>query len=725
MKRPERLRRWLLLMLLLMAPSVFPSSLAAGETEVNKAIAGLSLNYGKGREQAARDLAEMGAAAARAVPALRKALSDNYEPARVWAAIALANIDPEIPECAPVLFKVLAGRKEELRLPALHGLLLLDPTTPGLGEAFAGLLEDPVLQKPALSGLVSMGAAGAELLVGYFDLNSTRFSGGLPEFVTDLGGNGITMFTGLLHARPAAVRESAARLLSVELRDTYPAPVPYLLTVLGDEGSLPQSKGEYSGDAIRMAVARWKTAKAVEERNGTVEGAAVMAVESGAAAAPGLAGLLAGHPNDRIRARAAVVLGLMGPAALEVVSAVRKGANEFSLSVRTECRWALGNIVPEDSGAGIPDPVVHMEGLLGARSEHLRSGGTEPYQKSVRAALEWLARHQEDGIWRADEFGVMCGGKPCTGPGNAENNVALTGLALLAFMAEGETWYTKRYGRNVRDGIEWLLSMQDQEGCFGPRKGANWAYGHAIATLAMIEASAMSEDLTLRQRAQAGVDYVQKIRRRYGAWSPGLAKTSRNDVSISSWMVLVLRVAEQVGLRVEPASFLEAISFLDKVTEPLYGRVGCRARGDAVHRPEGMLESFPPERSESTTAMGITMRIICGADRDDEYVKKGALICFRTSPIYDGAAGAIDFYYWHWGSLGLIRVGDDPSKRWLDDARRALVMSQWEDSTDHRSGSWDPDDPWSGEGGRVYSTAINCLTLQTPWRYTKALGENR
>ena len=34
-------------------------------------------------------------------------------------------------------------------------------------------------------------------------------------------------------------------------------------------------------------------------------------------------------------------------------------------------------------------------------------------------------------------------------------------------------------------------------------------------------------------------------------------------------------------------------------------------------------------------------------------------------------------------------------------------------------GSWDAVDAWHNAGGRVYSTAINCLTLQTEWRYTR------
>ncbi|MBK9976081.1 MAG: hypothetical protein IPP14_15010 [Planctomycetes bacterium] len=40
------------------------------------------------------------------------------------------------------------------------------------------------------------------------------------------------------------------------------------------------------------------------------------------------------------------------------------------------------------------------------------------------------------------------------------------------------------------------------------------------------------------------------------------------------------------------------------------------------------------------------------------------------------------------------------------------------DSLDEH-GSWDSVDAWGSAGGRVYSTAINCLTLEVYYRYQK------
>ncbi len=39
------------------------------------------------------------------------------------------------------------------------------------------------------------------------------------------------------------------------------------------------------------------------------------------------------------------------------------------------------------------------------------------------------------------------------------------------------------------------------------------------------------------------------------------------------------------------------------------------------------------------------------------------------------------------------------------------------------NGSWDPsEDRWGFEGGRVYATAMNCLTLEVYYRYANVFG---
>ena len=74
-----------------------------------------------------------------------------------------------------------------------------------------------------------------------------------------------------------------------------------------------------------------------------------------------------------------------------------------------------------------------------------------------------------------------------------------------------------------------------------------------------------------------------------------------------------------------------------------------------------------------------------------------------------------DFIYWHAGILALMTVDGGRGKRWdawKEAALRALLPNQQAAPGECRDGSWDPVDRWSTEGGRVYATAMNALTLR-------------
>ncbi len=75
----------------------------------------------------------------------------------------------------------------------------------------------------------------------------------------------------------------------------------------------------------------------------------------------------------------------------------------------------------------------------------------------------------------------------------------------------------------------------------------------------------------------------------------------------------------------------------------------------------------------------------------------------------------IDFYYWHWGTLGLLRFEGPKGARWKawnDALKTALVDHQRVKKDGCVEGSWDPEaDRFFWAGGRPAATAINVLTL--------------
>jgi hypothetical protein len=137
--------------------------------------------------------------------------------------------------------------------------------------------------------------------------------------------------------------------------------------------------------------------------------------------------------------------------------------------------------------------LIPQKALLGFESED-----------AVKKALEWLSRHQsEDGAWKCADFVKECKAT-CKninsagygeGRGSREHDVAVTGLAMLAFTEHaGHTHLggpNKKYVQCLAKAVKYLKEVQEHSedpksnGRYGPVAGNEWIYDHAIATFAM------------------------------------------------------------------------------------------------------------------------------------------------------------------------------------------------------------------------------------------------
>jgi hypothetical protein len=123
------------------------------------------------------------------------------------------------------------------------------------------------------------------------------------------------------------------------------------------------------------------------------------------------------------------------------------------------------------------------------------TGTTACGAPAAPSSLLWLARHQgAEGGWSAASFDRCCVGPSCGGRGQPQHDVAVSGLAVVAFLRAGITPLARqRYedpithrliglGQVVAGGLSWLLARQDAGGRFDASP-----YDHAIATLAVTE----------------------------------------------------------------------------------------------------------------------------------------------------------------------------------------------------------------------------------------------
>lgn len=337
------------------------------------------------------------------------------------------------------------------------------------------------------------------------------------------------------------------------------------------------------------------------------------------------------------------------------------------------------------------------------------------------AAIQWLAKHQSpDGHWSCAGFAEQCGADRCGGPGDAAFDPGVTGLALLAFLGAGFTNEEGIHASTVGRGLHWLMSHQGEEGCFGSRDSTRFQYNHACAALAIVEAYGMTKSDALRASAQKAVAWTLRSKNEKHGWRYGVADGG-SDTAVTGWMTFVLKSAAMAGLEVDPHALEDAAGFVDEMTDPATGRTGYQSKGGASSRlAEKTAVTFPPEKSEALTAIGMLVRIDAGHGPEDPMIVKGAELLSKSAPRWDPAS--LDFFYWQFGSLAMYQVGGEPFNRWNKAMKETVIPHQHGDPKRHDCGSWDPEDAWSAAGGRVYSTAMLALCMEVYYRYPRVYG---
>jgi len=392
---------------------------------------------------------------------------------------------------------------------------------------------------------------------------------------------------------------------------------------------------------------------------------------------------------------------------------------------------------PSDAPRPVAAFLVRTEGK---RNAIKAGGGSEKTEQAVLAALGWLARHQNpDGGWSGAGFVDRCSGSNCGDPGEKDYDAGVTGLALLAFLGAGYTPVSRgevndpithrvyRLGDVVKNAVDWLLNNQGPDGCIGP-KVSKMVYNQSICALALSEAYGMTGTKTLKEPAQKAIDFLFQARNPGKAWRY-TPKCGENDTSVTGWCVMALKSAELSGLNVGRSTLVEAKRWLDDVTDKNYGKVGYTSLEDA-----GVKVVIPGKNEDYTyhevlAAVGMVVRTFVDHDRKDPILEMGAKLLANDSPVWDQEKKTNDYYYWYYGTLALFQFDGPDSggegkywKGWNMAVIRALVKNQRSADAGCAEGSWDADDRWGFEGGRVYATAINALTMEVYYRYPHAFG---
>jgi hypothetical protein len=352
---------------------------------------------------------------------------------------------------------------------------------------------------------------------------------------------------------------------------------------------------------------------------------------------------------------------------------------------------------------------------------------TEPI---VLSGLIWLGKHQNpDGSWGAKSFQNQCRAAKCSGIGDEQFNIGLTGLSMLAFTGAGYTTSSNSkntyegvcFGDVVRKSAEYLTSIQLSDGTFGGVKDGKFMYNQAIATYALADLYALIMDtpagVSFREPVERAVKYLLDVQNPNKAWRYQ-PKSGQNDTSVTGWVAMALKTAEYCNILVPQQAFNGIKAFLDDVTDKTYGKVGYTELGSEAVKSDEERRNIVVQ--PSLTAIGIMTRIFIDKRTSDPLIKLGVSQILSSLPTWDTSkSGIIDYYYWFYGSYCLNQY-DGPNgpswNKWNERMKDVLIKSQRIKEDGCAKGSWDPLDRWSSEASRVYCTAINVLTLEVYYR---------
>jgi hypothetical protein len=256
-----------------------------------------------------------------------------------------------------------------------------------------------------------------------------------------------------------------------------------------------------------------------------------------------------------------------------------------------------------------------------------------------------------------------------------------------------------------------MLKNQRADGGWAAKRDQYEVYASGLGTLAIAEAYGMTKDARLRPSAQKGVGYILKIQDKYAGWHHGGLRST----SVSGWMVMALKSAKIAGLRVDGAGFQGATNWIDKMTDPGTGKIGYTRRG---HSPWG--QAYP------MTAVGVVCRQFMGVPRSDPMMRKQADLLLQAIPSWEQEnhprKSAQNPYHWYYGTLAMFQMGGRHWAGWNAALKKTLVTNQRKGGPRDGSkadvdGSWDCTMGWGPTGGRVYTTAINALSLEVYYRY--------
>jgi hypothetical protein len=357
-------------------------------------------------------------------------------------------------------------------------------------------------------------------------------------------------------------------------------------------------------------------------------------------------------------------------------------------------------------------------------------GVTEGTERAVEAGLRWLELQQKPtGEWDGNEKGFN---------GFVSCEPAYTGLCVLAFLGAGYGPEHGKFRECIRRATEYLVATQLFDGSlsFGGAgdQTAFFAYVIGMGVWALNEVNAAATEPHVRPYAERGLDYLVGVQTPGAGWRYG-PRYLQSDTSATSWVLMGLKAGLAAGLHV-PQRALDGVDlWLEGAQTDMTGE---------VERPEDLATDYDKEvgarrafravtgylpirdeqqqtyHQESMTPVGMVCRFFLGWRRSHPFLIGSANYTASNPPQWMKGTGISEYYYyWYYGTLAMHQMGGRFWRAWNGKISTMLPEKQRYSPTE-LAGSWDPDTSRGG-GGRLFSTPVAILTLETYYRFSPML----
>lgn len=303
---------------------------------------------------------------------------------------------------------------------------------------------------------------------------------------------------------------------------------------------------------------------------------------------------------------------------------------------------------------------------------------TPAAEKSIDLGLRWLAgRQHDDGSF---------------GNGPARGNVAVCGLAGMAFMSGGSTPGRGPYGKNVDKCIDYILTNTKPSGFInGPDTATHGPmYGHGFATMFLAECYGMSPRPELRETLAKAVKLIADSQNKEGGWRY-YPQRGDADISVTVCQVMALRAARNAGIFVSREVIDNSMSYVKR---------SQNQDGGFMYMIQGGESAFP------RSAAGV-VAFYCAGIYEGPEITKGLDYLMEFIPA-EGAVRRDNYYYYghYYAMQAMWQAGGKRFSRWFPAIRDELIAKQQEE------GSW-----IAPAEGNECATAMACIVLQIPNNY--------